>query len=89
MADGLFTLFSGKTHRVYILADGNPLVEPQQSDIVVKVTEAEIVHDGADDVARLVQFRLVAAVVFAERHTDHEPHESRKENEHFKYQAIL
>lgn len=54
------------------------VVEPQQGDVVVEVEEAELLRDRTQHEARFGPDRVVAAVVLAERHLDHEPHEAAK-----------
>lgn len=45
----VLTQHSGQTHRFDNVHNGYPIIEPQKSDIVIKVGEGEIANNGPND----------------------------------------
>lgn len=69
-------LHTGQTDGANEAGDRHAIVEAQQRNVIVKVGETEFLAEGAQHKARLGALLVVAAIVLAEGHLDHEPHES-------------
>ena len=70
----------GKANGPNDLSDWDPVVEPEECDVVLEVHVAKVGRDRPDHEPRLRLGRChVAPIVLAERHFDHEPHETVKQ----------
>lgn len=58
------------------VGDWHAIVESQQRDVFIEVAVAELLGDRAQHESGLRTHAVVASIMFAERHFDHEPHES-------------
>lgn len=74
----LLTVISRQADRLDRFRHWHSLIQPEQSDIVVEVGQAELLDYSAKHEASLRPRRRVTAIVFTKCHLYHKPHKSEK-----------
>lgn len=79
------TVIARQANRLNGIRHGHPLIQPQQGDVIVEVRKAELVGYCSQHETGFGTHCSVAAVVFAERHFYHEPHEAGNKMKTFQF----
>lgn len=72
----IITFVRRQTDRSNVVGYRHAIVEPQQRHVVIEVAVAELLGDCTQYESRLWSHAVVASIVLAKRHLNHEPHES-------------